>query len=130
MEKNINTSPCDNFLVQNASYIHEIVQDMLNCKLETIRRANTQNIQNILSLFRGDSSFRQRDALIEFLRLMPEYRIDDPDRLYLRLKALKDHLTRTGGVTDLLIWAMYQHQHYQDNHKNQDIPQNLPITLP
>ena len=110
--------PFDVYLIQQGDNIHEAVQDIINFKLEDVRRTKVEDLSNILSLFRGRTPYQQRESLIEFLRLMPEYKTSDPEKLYQRLSTLQAHLKTTGDVTDLLVWAMYKHQKFLESKEN------------
>ena len=97
--------PYDTFLLQYKDHIHIVIQDILNCSTEAIRRTNVHNIENVLSLFKGSSLYKKKDELVEFLKIMPEYKTNDQDLLYRRLKALKDQIKVTQGTSDLYLYA-------------------------
>ena len=110
--------PYELLLFQQTDHIHEVINDIVNCKLEDIRRTKLEEMKPILSLFRGGTPYKQRENLIEFLRLMPEYKTTDPNKLYQRLTTLQAHLTTKGEITDLLIWAMYKQQKFLEKNEN------------
>ena len=97
--------PYDTFLLQHEEHMHLVLQDILSCSTEAIRRTNVRNIENLLSLFKGSSPHKKKEELVEFLRLMPEYKTNDQDLLYRRLKALKDQIKVTQGTSDLYLYA-------------------------
>ena len=88
---------------------------MNNCKLEAIRRTNTSDMEPILNLFMGSTLKRKRDTLIEFLNIMPEYKTTDQNVLYQRLKALKEHIKRTEGISDLYYYALRKYRNENNN---------------
>ena len=111
--------PYDTFLLQYKDHIHAVIQDILNCSTEAIRRTNVHNIENVLSLFIGPSLHKKKEELVEFLRLLPEYKTTDQDLLYERLKALKDHLRRTEGDSDLYFYALRKYRKTNENNEEE-----------
>ena len=105
-----NSSPFDNLLIQHGDHVHNIIQDMKNCKLEDIRKTNVHDIEPILNMFIGSTLRHKRDVLIEFLKIMPEYKTADQNVLYQRLKALQDHIKRTEGNSDLYYYALRKYR--------------------
>ena len=101
-----NSSPYDNLLIQHGDYVHNIIQDMNKCKLEAIRKTSVHDIEPILNMFIGSTLRHKRDMLIEFLKLMPEYRTTDQEVLYNRLKTLQEQIKRTTGDVDLYYYAL------------------------
>ena len=102
--------PYIQLLLQQDEHIHQVVQGILKCSMVDIRRTKVTEIPHILNMFTGPSLSKQKEALIEFLQLMPEYRTTETDDLYNRLLALKAELKRRGEITDLLIWAKLKYQ--------------------
>ena len=100
------SSPYDTLLTQCGDNVHDVIQGILNCKLEAIRRTSVHDIEPILNLFLGSTLKKKREALIEFLKLMPEYRTTDEEVLYNRLKTLQEQIKRTTGDTDLYYYAL------------------------
>ena len=98
--------PYENLLIEDKDYVHQIIQDILNCRLDSVRRARAVDMEPILKLFLGSSPNKKREQLLEFLKLMPEYKTTDQEVLYRRLKALKDNLRRTEGNSDLYFYAL------------------------
>ena len=108
-------TPYDTFLLEHEEHLHQIYQDIQACKVENIRRTSIHDIENILSLFRGATPTKKREALIDFLRVMPEYKTTDQDVLYRRLKALKDRIKVTHGTSDLYYYAMKKYYPIQSS---------------
>ena len=102
--------PYTQLLVQADEHIHQVVQNILKCSMVDIRRTKVTEIPHILNMFTGPSLSKQKEALIEFLQLMPEYRTTETEDLYNRLLALKAELKRRGEITDLVIWARLKYQ--------------------
>ena len=98
-------TPYDTFLLQHEEHMHQVLQDILNCSTEAIRRTNVHNMENVLSLFKGSSLYKKKEELVEFLKIMPEYKTNDQNLLYRRLKALKDQIKVTHGTSDLYLYA-------------------------
>ena len=96
----------ETILLQHKDHVHDIIQDMLNCKLDAIRKTSVHDIEPLINLFLSSTPHKKKEALIEFLRLMSEYRTTDQEVLYRRLKALKDDLRRTEGNSDLYFYAL------------------------
>ena len=102
--------PYIQLLLQQDEHIHQVVQGILKCSMVDIRRTKVTEIPHILNMFTGPSLSKQKEALVEFLQLMPEYKTTETDDLYNRLLALKAELKRRGEITDLLIWAKLKYQ--------------------
>ena len=102
--------PYTQLLVQADEHIHQVVHNILKCSMVDIRRTKVTEIPHILNMFTGPSLSKQKEALIEFLQLMPEYRTTETEDLYNRLLALKAELKRRGEITDLVIWARLKYQ--------------------
>ena len=102
--------PYENFLVQYQDHIHQVLQDIMNCRVDNIRRTPVKDMEAILNLFKGTSLNKKREALVEFLRIMPEYRTTDQELLYQRLKALKEHIKTNEGYSDLYLWALWKYR--------------------
>ena len=109
------TSPYEMLLVKEDEYIHQIVQGIMNCKTNDVKRTKCAEIAAVLRYFSGSSPHKQKEALTEFLTIMPEYRTTNPELLEARFKALKDELKRRGEITDLLIWAKLKYQKPQSS---------------
>ena len=107
-------TPFDKFLYQNRDLVHAIIQDMLNCKIESIRKTSVHDMEPILNLFRGSTLNKKRESLIEFLGIMPEYKTNDKDLLYERLKKLKAQIKQE-GYADLLYYALYKYRNTSAN---------------
>ena len=105
-----NSSPFDKLLIQQGDYVHNIIQDMNKCKLEAIRKTSVHDIEPILNMFIGSTLRHKRDILIEFLKIMPEYKTSDQNILYQRLQALQDHIKRTEGTSDLYYYALRKYR--------------------
>ena len=107
MNENSNIlTPYENFLLEHEQHVHQVIDDMQKCKLELIRRTPVEEMEKILKLFKGSSLNKKKEELMEFLRLMPEYRSTDQDVLYRRLKALKERIKVTQGTSDLYFYAL------------------------
>ena len=102
--------PYIQLLLQQDEHIHQVVHNILKCSMVDIRRTKVTEIPHILNMFTGPSLSKQKEALIEFLQLMPEYRTTESEDLYNRLLALKAELKRRGEITDLVIWARLKYQ--------------------
>ena len=100
------SSPYDTLLMQYGDCVHDNMQSILNCKLEAIRKTSVHDIEPILNMFIGSTLRHKRDMLIEFLKLMPEYRTTDQEVLYNRLKTLQEQIKRTTGDVDLYYYAL------------------------
>ena len=100
------SNPYETFLLQHGDHIHQVLQDIQACKIEAIRRTSVNDIDKVIKLFKGATLQKRKEALIEFLKVMPEYRTTDQELLYRRLKALKEHIKVTHGTSDLYYWAM------------------------
>ena len=96
----------DSLLLQQKENMHAIIQDILNFRVESVKKTSVHDMEPLLNLFLGSSPHKKKEALVEFLRLMPEYRTTDQEVLYRRLKALKDNLRRTEGNSDLYFYAL------------------------
>ena len=110
----------DDLLIKNSDDVHRALQDILSCKIDDIRRTKVQDMEQILKLFPGKTLTKQKEELIEFLNIMPEYRTTDQQVLYQRLKTLKDQLKRTGGVSNLCIWALYTQQRFLSRNESEN----------
>ena len=102
--------PYTQLLIQADEHIHQVIQSLLKCSMVDIRRTKVTEIPHILNMFTGPSLSKQKEALIEFLQLMPEYRTTESEDLYNRLLALNSELKRRGEITDLVIWARLKYQ--------------------
>ena len=105
----------ENFLLENGDLVHQAVQDILNCRIEAIRKSKGEDIEQILNLFIGASLSKKKEQLIEFLKLMPEYKTTDSDLLYQRLKALQEQISRTEGYSDLYFHAYRKYKNITGN---------------
>ena len=108
-------TPYDNLLIQHGEHMHMVMQDIKDCKVEAIRMVNVHDLEPLLNLFEGATLSKKRDALMAFLRIMPEYKTNDQEVLLRRLKALKEQLKREGGYTDLYYWAVWRYRRTQTN---------------
>ena len=107
------TAPYEKLLIEERDYIHRLVESIMNTKLEDVRRTKVTDIPELLKLFKGSTPKRQKEALVEFLKIMPEYRTTDQDLLLQRLRILKRELKREHEITDLLTWAKLRYQRSQ-----------------
>ena len=114
---NIALPPYEKFLLENGDAVHQAFKDSINCKLELIRKAPKEDIGEILNLFLGSTPGEKKKELVEFLKLMPEYRTTDSDLLYQRLKILQDHLRRTEGNSDLYFYALRKYRKTNENNE-------------
>ena len=105
----------DKLLIQQDETIHAIIQDILSCTIEDIKRTKTVDMMEVLENFSGSSPHKKKAELLDFLRIMPEYKTTDKDTMALRLKALKKELHRRGEIEDLLIWAKLKYAKKPDN---------------
>ena len=96
----------NSLLLQQKENMHAVIQDILNYRVECVKKTSVREMEPLLNLFLGSTPHKKKEMLIEFLRLMPEYRSTDQEVLYRRLKALKDDLKRTEGNSDLYFYAM------------------------
>ena len=95
----------EKLLTQQDATIHAIIQDLLACKLDDIKKTKVVDMVEVLENFSGTTPNKKKEELLEFLRIMPEYKTTDKETMALRLKALKKELHRRGEIEDLLIWA-------------------------
>ena len=114
------SSPYDNLLMQYGDNVHDSIQDILNCKLEAIRKTSVHDIEPILNLFLGSTLKKKREALIDFLKLMPEYRTTDQEVLYNRLKTLQEQIKRTTDDVDLYYYALRRYNNTIANENNDE----------
>ena len=105
----------DILLLENEDIVHQAVQDILNCRMDAIRKSKAEDIEQILNLFIGSSPTKKKEQLMEFLKLMPEYRTADSDLLYQRLKALQEKISRTEGYSDLYFHAYRKYKNITGN---------------
>ena len=112
---NDNLTPYETYMIENGDYVHQAVQDMLTCKLEAIRKTSVRDMTNILDLFIGSSQQVKKDQLVEFLKLMPEYKTTDKEVLYRRLKGLQEYISRTEGNSDLFFYALRKYKKTNEN---------------
>ena len=113
------TAPYEKLLIEEDEYIHQIVQEITNCKTNDVKKTKCADISGILRYFSGSSPHKQKESLVEFLIIMPEYKTTNTDLLELRLRALKDELKRRGEITDLLIWAKLKYQKSRHQSENE-----------
>ena len=99
------TTTFEKLLTQQDATIHTIIQDILSCKLDDIKKTKVGDMVEVLENFSGTTPNKKKEELLEFLRIMPEYKTTDKETMALRLKALKKELHRRGEIEDLLIWA-------------------------
>ena len=99
------TETYEKLLTQQDEAIHVIIQDILACKLEDVKKTKVVDMMEVLDNFSATTACKKKDELVEFLRIMPEYKTTDKETMALRLKALKKELHRRGEIEDLLIWA-------------------------
>ena len=110
----------DILLLENEDIVHQAVQDILNCRMDAIRKSKAEDIEQILNLFIGSSPTKKKEQLMEFLKLMPEYRTADSDLLYQRLKALQEKISRTEGYSDLFFHAYRKYRNITGNENNEE----------
>ena len=99
------SEPYEKLLIQSNLYIHNIVQGILRCKTQDIKATKCAEMTQVLRHFTGTSPHKQKEALMEFLNIVPEFKTTDMELMDKRLHALRDELKRRGEITDLLIWA-------------------------
>ena len=92
-------------LVKQDATIHNIIKDILSCKMDDIKKTRVQDMLDVLEQFSGTTLNKKKEELMEFLRIMPEYKTTDKEVMARRLTALKAELKRRGEIQDLLIWA-------------------------
>ena len=109
----------DILLLENEDIVHQAVQDILNCRMDAIRKSKAEDIEQILNLFIGSSPTKKKEQLMEFLKLMPEYRTADSDLLYQRLKALQEKISRTEGYSDLFFHAYRKYRNITGNENDE-----------
>ena len=107
------SEPYEKLLAQQEEYVHAVVKSIFDCKLDDVRHTRCEDIERILNFFSGSTQKKKREALVEFLKICPEYRTTDQDVLYQRLKALEAELRRKGEISELLIWAKLKYQREQ-----------------
>ena len=117
---NANQPSYEKLLLENEDLIHQAFQDSLNCKIDAIRKTKVEDIEQILNLFFGPTLAKKREQLIDFLKLMPEYRTTDSDLLYQRLKALQEKISRTEGYSDLFFHAYRKYRNITGNENNEE----------
>ena len=110
----------DILLLENEDIVHQAVQDILNCRMDAIRKSKAEDIEQILNLFIGSSPTKKKEQLMEFLKLMPEYRTADSDLLYQRLKALQEKIIRTEGYSDLYFHAYRKYRNITADENNEE----------
>ena len=98
----------EQMLVKQTEVINNIVKDILAFKLGDIKNAKVNTMENILAHFNGSTLNKKKENLIEFLRLMPSFRTQDPETLERRLSQLKEELRRKNYIKDLLVYAQLQ----------------------
>ena len=103
-------TPYDYILLQYGDHVLQVIQDILSCKVEAIRNTHVHDMEPLLNLFRGTTLSKKRDALMEFLSIMPEYKTTDQELLYERLKRLKEQIKHEGNQSDLLLWALWKYR--------------------
>ena len=107
------SEPYEKLLAQQEEYVHAVVKSIFDCKLDDVRHTRCEDIDRILNFFSGSTQKKKREALVEFLKICPEYRTTDQDVLYQRLKCLEAELRRKGEISELLIWAKLKYQREQ-----------------
>ena len=95
----------EDMLVKQDATIHNIIKDILSCKMDDIKKTRVQDMLDVLEQFSGTTLNKKKEELMEFLRIMPEYKTTDKEVMARRLTALKAELKRRGEIQDLLIWA-------------------------
>ena len=99
-------------------YFHHVVQGIINCKIADIKRTKCEDMSEVLNYFIGTSPHKQKEKLIEFLTLMPEFRTVEQNALNERLKTLTEELKKAGDVMDPLVYAMYKTMKYNQTLEN------------
>lgn len=107
-------------LIQREEEINYLIKDIMNMKIESIRKTKCSDIANILNLFSGTTPGKKKDELIEFLRLMPAYRTCDQEVLRSRLELLKGTIKQRDHISDLLVYAKLKHQK-EEEQKEEEI---------
>ena len=108
----------DILLMKYPDYFHHVVQDITNCKSNDVRKAKCEDISEVIKFFIGSTPHKQKEALVEFLTLMPEYKTTDQDALIERLKLLTEEMKKAGDIMDPLHWAMYKIMKYNQTLEN------------
>ena len=97
-------------LTEREDEINHLVKDIMDMKIESIRKTRCSDMAAILNLFSGTTPGKKKDELIEFLRLMPAYRTCDKEVLRNRLEYLKATIKQRDKISDLLVYAKLKHQ--------------------
>ena len=97
-------------LTEREDEINHLIKDIMDMKIESIRKTRCSDIAAILNLFSGTTPGKKKDELIEFLRLMPAYRTCDQEVLRNRLEYLKATIKQRDKISDLLVYAKLKHQ--------------------
>ena len=100
----------ERWLLYNEVEINKAVKDILDMRVDAIRRTKVNEMTEILRLFSGTTQNKKREELIEFLKLMPAYRTCDKDLLLRRLQNLKELIKRRDNISDLLVYAKLKQQ--------------------
>ena len=95
----------EKMLAENTRYMHVVMKDILGCRIEDIKKTRCADMPEVLQYFSGSTPNQQKNALMEFLRLMPEYRTQNRHRMAKRLHDLKEILKQRNEINDLLIYA-------------------------
>ena len=83
------TNEFEALLKQNPVLIHNVVNDMLGTKMESIRSTSPANMTTLLKYFVGRTPCQKKQTLIRFLQTCPEYRTTDEKLLQKRLERLR-----------------------------------------
>jgi len=114
LPENSSENPYEKLLIENEEDIHAIVQDIVNTKTRDIKATKLVEMAGILKYFSGSTPHKQKEALLEFLNIMPEYKTTNMDLMEKRLTGLKNELKRRGEICDLLIWAKLKYQNQNE----------------
>ena len=83
------TNEFEDLLERQPVLIHNVVNDILGLKMESIRSTSPANMTALLQYFEGKSPCQKKQTLIRFLQTCPEYRTTDAKLLQKRLERLR-----------------------------------------
>ena len=116
----------DKILRYREKDFNAMIQDMTAFSAQTVRNANVKDIEELLKYFTAEPTWSKRkEALIEFLRLMPGYKTSNKYVLHRRLGQFIRRQVMTGGIRDPLLYAKLQNQSEEPPQEEQEEIPNL-----
>ena len=107
--------------------VHRAIRDVLDCKMDDVKRTKVIELREVLNNFSGETLNRKKEELMEFLRIMPEYKTANPNLLTARLQALKEELKKRGKIEDLLIWAKLKYKRKEQSNMQEQVNTQEPV---